>query len=97
MGLANRMLSKTAWSIAALSIAGLGFATPLRAETSDAAYCAQLTTLAMRYTGSATAGGGNRPDPMAMWAIEHCKDNPAVAIPVLEMTLRNSRVPLPSR
>ena len=97
MDLANRILSRAAWSMAALSIAAIGFATPLTAAANDAAYCAQLATLTLKYTGTATAGAANRPGPIQMWAIDHCQDQTAAAIPLLEKTLRDNRVPLPAR
>ncbi len=97
MGVVYRPPSRFAWAIAALSVATIGAATPSGAATSDAAYCAQLAALAMNYTGTSTAGAAMRPGPLEMWAVDHCKDRPAEAIPMLEKTLRDNRVPLPVR
>ena len=68
------------------------------AQSDDAAYCAQLGALALRYTGSAGGQGGLRPDFTTVGAIDDCKKgNTAAGIPVLEKTLRNNGFTLPKR
>jgi hypothetical protein len=71
---------------------------PAIAQSDDAAYCAQLGALALRYTGSAGGQGGLRPDFTTTGAIDDCKKgNTAAGIPVLEKTLRNNGFTLPKR
>ena len=73
-------------------------AIPAWAQTDDAAYCAQLGALAVKYTGMAGGNGGTRPDLDTAEAINECqKGNTAAGIPVLEQKLRNSRISLPKR
>jgi hypothetical protein len=71
---------------------------PAAAQSDDAAYCAQLGALALKYTGSAGGNGGLRPDFSTTGAIDDCrKGNTAAGIPVLEKTLRNNGFTLPKR
>ena len=81
-----------------LLLAGAALASPAIAQSDDAAYCAQLGALALRYTGSAGGQGGLRPDFTTVVAIDGCrKGNTAAGIPVLEKTLRNNGFTLPKR
>jgi hypothetical protein len=81
-----------------LLLAGAALASPAVAQGDDAAYCAQLGALALRYTGSAGGQGGLRPDFTTVGAIDDCKKgNTAAGIPVLEKTLRNNGFTLPKR
>jgi hypothetical protein len=71
---------------------------PAAAETSDAAYCAKLAELALRYTGKVGLEGEIKPMPTTVVAMEACRQgNPAAGIPVLEKTLRDNRITLPAR
>jgi hypothetical protein len=71
---------------------------PAVAQRDDAAYCAQLGNLALRYTGSAGGEGGLRPDFTTLGAIDDCnKGNTATGIAVLERKLRNNGFTLPKR
>ncbi len=71
---------------------------PAAAQGDDAAYCAQLGSLALKYTGSAGGNGGLRPDFSTTEAIDDCrKGNTAAGIPVLEKTLRSNGFTLPKR
>jgi len=84
--------------MALLLLAGAALASPAVAQSDDAAYCAQLGALALRYTGSAGGNGGLRPDFTTVGAIDDCrKGNTAAGIPVLEKTLRNNGFTLPKR
>jgi hypothetical protein len=84
--------------MALLLLAGAALASPAVAQSDDAAYCAQLGALALRYTGSAGGQGGLRPDFTTVGAIDDCKKgNTAAGIPVLEKTLRNNGFTLPKR
>jgi hypothetical protein len=68
------------------------------AQSDDAAYCAQLANLALRYTGSAGGDGGLRPDFTTLGAIDDCnKGNTAAGISVLEKKLRSNGFTLPRR
>ena len=83
---------------ALLLLAGTVLPSPAVAQSDDAAYCAQLGALALRYTGSAGGQGGLRPDFTTTGAIDDCKKgNTAAGIPVLEKTLRNNGFTLPKR
>jgi hypothetical protein len=84
--------------MALLLLAGAALASPAVAQSDDAAYCAQLGALALRYTGSAGGQGGLRPNFTTVGAIDDCKKgNTAAGIPVLERTLRNNGFTLPKR
>ena len=84
--------------MALLLLAGAVLSSPAVAQRDDAAYCAQLGALALRYTGSAGGQGGLRPDFTTVGAIDDCrKGNTAAGIPVLEKTLRNNGFTLPKR
>jgi len=64
----------------------------------DAAYCAELGHLALRYTGHAGGNGGLAPDYTTLDAIDDCyKGNTARGIPILEKKLRCSGFTLPKR
>jgi hypothetical protein len=81
-----------------LLLAGAVLSGPALAQGDDAAYCAQLGALALRYTGSAGGNGSLRPDLTTLGAIDDCKKgNTAAGIPVLERTLRNNGFTLPKR
>ena len=83
---------------ALLLLAGATLSSPVLGQSDDAAYCAQLGALALRYTGSAGGQGGLRPDFTTVGAIDDCrKGNTAAGIPVLEKTLRNNGFTLPKR
>jgi hypothetical protein len=84
--------------MALLLLAGAALSSPAVAQGDDAAYCAQLGALALRYTGSAGGQGGLRPDFSTVFAIDDCKKgNTAAGIAVLEKTLRNNGFTLPKR
>lgn len=84
--------------MALLLLAGAVLSSSAVAQSDDAAYCAQLGALALRYTGSAGGQGGLRPDFTTVGAIDDCKKgNTAAGIPVLEKTLRNNGFTLPKR
>ena len=84
--------------MALLVLAGAVLSSPAVAQSDDAAYCAQLGALALRYTGSAGGQGGLRPDFTTLGAIDDCKKgNTTAGIPVLEKTLRNNGFTLPKR
>ena len=84
--------------MALLLLTGVVLSSPAVAQSDDAAYCAQLGALALRYTGSAGGQGGLRPDFTTVGAIDDCrKGNTAAGIPVLEKTLRNNGFTLPKR
>ena len=71
---------------------------PVVAQADDAAYCAQLGNLALRYTGSAGGEGRLTPDLTTLGAIDDCrKGNTAAGIPVLESKLRCNGFTLPKR
>jgi len=81
-----------------LLLAGAALAGPAVAQGDDAAYCAQLGRLALRYTGSAGGEGGLRPDLSTLGAIDDCnKGNTAAGIAVLEKKLRAHGFTLPKR
>jgi hypothetical protein len=84
--------------MALLLLTGVVLSSPAVAQSDDAAYCAQLGALALRYTGSAGGQGGLRPDFTTTGAIDDCKKgNTAAGIPVLEKTLCNNGFTLPKR
>ena len=65
---------------------------------SDAAYCAKLAELTLRYTGKVGLQGELGPTKTTAVAINACKQgNFADGIPVLEKTLRDNRFTLPTR
>ena len=64
----------------------------------DAAYCAQLGRLALRYTGHAGGNGGLAPDYTTLDAIDDCnKGNTPRGILILEKKLRCSGFTLAKR
>ena len=68
------------------------------AQSDDAAYCAKLANLALRYTGSAGGEGRLAPDLATLGAIDDCnKGNTAAGIAVLEKKLRSHGFTLPQR
>ena len=87
--------------IGKLLLSTLAFALALpaaaQAQGDDAAYCAQLSVLYLRYLGG--TGLGNRfPDLTAAWAISDCqRGDTAAGIPVLEQKLRDGGFTLPKR
>lgn len=71
---------------------------PTFAQANDAAYCAQLGELAVRYAGSPSGSGDTRPDVAIIDAIDSCnKGDTAKGIKVLEEKLRNNGFTLPKR
>jgi hypothetical protein len=75
-----------------------GFAADTAAQSDDAAYCARLAELVLRYTGSAGGEGRLAPDLSIRAAIEDCnRGNFAAGIPVLERRLRSNGFTLPKR
>jgi hypothetical protein len=81
-----------------LLVASMVLARPAVAETSDAAYCAKLTELTLRYTGKVGLEGELKPTNTTAVAMDACKQgNFAAGIPVLEKTLRDNRITLPAR
>lgn len=69
---------------------------PAVAQRDDAAYCAQLGNLALRYTGSAGGEGELSPDFTTLAAIDDCNTgNTATSIAVLESKLRSNGFTLP--
>jgi hypothetical protein len=82
----------------ALILAGMVPALAAVAQSDDAAYCAQLGNLALRYTGSAGGEGRLSPDLSTLGAIADCnKGNTAAGIAVLEKKLRSQGFTLPKR
>jgi hypothetical protein len=68
------------------------------APVKDAAYCAELGGLALRYTGHTGGNGGLAPDYTTLDAINDCnKGNTAAGIQILEKKLRCSGFTLPKR
>lgn len=79
-------------------LAGAVLSIPAMAQSDDAAYCAQLGNLALRYTGSSGAEGRLAPDLSTLGAIMDCnKGNTAAGIAVLEKKLRSHGFTLPKR
>jgi hypothetical protein len=71
---------------------------PAMAQSDDAAYCARLGSLALRYTGSSVADGRLAPDLSTLGAINDCnKGNTAAGIAALEKKLRSHGFTLPKR
>jgi hypothetical protein len=71
---------------------------PAAAQSDDAAYCAQLGALALRYLTGGTNDGRGVPDLETAAAINDCnKGNTATGIKVLERKLVNNRFTLPKR
>jgi hypothetical protein len=71
---------------------------PAFAQANDAAYCAELGELAIRYAGSPAGSGETRPDLAIINAIDDCnKGNTAKGIKVLEEKLRSKGFTLPRR
>ncbi|MGZ3340269.1 MAG: hypothetical protein ACXU9B_10850 [Reyranella sp.] len=86
------------WRIAAAFVAGAVLSAPVAAQSDDAAYCAQLAGLALRYTGSAGGEGRLAPDLSTLGAIDDCnKGKFAAGIAVLERKLRSNGFTLPKR
>jgi hypothetical protein len=68
------------------------------AQSSDAAYCSQLSALAYKWVGGSGGDGRSYPDLNTLGAIEDCrKGNTAKGIPYLERRLRESHITLPAR
>lgn len=68
------------------------------APVKDAAYCAELGRLALRYTGHTGGNGGLAPDYTTLGAIDDCnKGNTAAGIQILEKKLRCAGFTLPKR
>jgi hypothetical protein len=84
--------------IAASLLACAVLSTSVPAQSDDAAYCARLAGLALRYTGSAGGEGRLAPDLSTLGAIDDCnKGNFAAGITVLERKLRSNGFTLPTR
>ncbi len=89
-----RMIRRIVASLAA----GAVLATSVAAQSDDAAYCAKLASLALRYTGSAGSEGRLAPDLTTLGAIDDCnKGKFAAGIAVLERKLRSNGFTLPTR
>ncbi len=89
---------RLACGLAGFLLAGVLLALPAMAQSDDAAYCAKLADLALRYTGSAGGNGRLTPDLSTTGAINDCnKGNTAAGIAVLEKTLRSQGFTLPKR
>jgi len=72
-------------------------ASPGMAQTSDAAYCAQLAELVIKYIGK-QINGQNRPDSESLVAIDRCDHgDTAAGISILEKKLLKDRFTLPPR
>ena len=70
---------------------------PALAQQDDAAYCATLGQLALRYLGKQQAGE-NKPDLATRMGIEQCQQgNTAAGIATLERKLRDGGFTLPRR
>lgn len=81
-----------------LGLAGAVLVGGAPAQADDAAYCAELGKLAMRYTGSAGGDGRLSPELDTIEAVAECnKGNTAKGIPVLEKKLRANGFTLPKR
>ena len=92
------MTRRMIWRIAAALAACAVLSTSGAAQSDDAAYCAQLASLALRYTGSAGGEGRLAPDLTTLGAIDDCnKGNFAAGISALEKKLRNNGFTLPKR
>ena len=92
------MLRRMIWRIAATLVACPVLSTSAAAQSDDAAYCAQLAGLALRYTGSAGGEGRLAPDLSTLGAIDDCnKGRFAAGIAVLERKLRSNGFTLPKR
>jgi len=86
------------WPIAASLAACIVLATSAVAQSDDAAYCAKLASLALRYTGSAGGEGHLAPGLTTLGAIDDCnKGRFAAGIAVLERKLRSNGFTLPAR
>ena len=84
--------------VTALLVACSVLASSASAQSDDAAYCAELGRLVLRYTGSAGGEGRLAPDFTTLGAIDDCrKGNFAAGIPVLEKKLRSNGFTLPKR
>jgi len=67
------------------------------AQTTDAAYCARLAELVVRYIGK-QINGQNRPDSDSLVAIDRCDHgDTATGIPILERKLLAGGFTLPPR
>jgi hypothetical protein len=67
-------------------------------QVNDAAYCAELGRLALRYTGHTGGNGGLAPDSSTLDAIDDCRrGNTALGISILENKLRCAGFTLPKR
>ena len=81
-----------------LFLAGVLLPLPAVAQSDDAAYCAELSRLALRYLTGGTAEGRGVPDLNTRSAIDDCsKGKTAAGIPVLEKKLRSNGFTLPKR
>ncbi len=68
------------------------------AQSEDAAYCAELSRLALRYLTGGTSEGRGVPDLQTSAAVNDCRQgNTAAGIPVLERKLRSNGFTLPKR
>ena len=83
---------------ATLLLSWASLSDPAAAQSDDAAYCAELGRLTLRYTGGAGAEGRLAADFATVRAIQDCnKGNFAAGIPVLERKLRSNGFTLPKR
>jgi len=77
----------------------LSFATPAMAQGSDAAYCHALSAKYQEYIGHGSGGrhgGADNQNADARMAVDKCNAGDTSGIPVLERTLKDARIELPS-
>ena len=81
-----------------LLLADLLLPLPASAQSDDAAYCAQLSALALRYLTGGSVEGRGVPDLQTSAAVNDCRSGKTAAgIPVLEKKLRSNGFTLPKR
>jgi hypothetical protein len=86
------------WRVLPLLLLVLPPPFPVSAQSDDAAYCAELSAIALRYIVGGTDLGRGMPDLETAGAINDCnKGNTAAGITVLERKLRNNGFTLPKR
>jgi hypothetical protein len=86
------------WRLLPFPLLALLLSMPTAAQSDDAAYCAQLSALALRYLVGGTDQGRGVPDLETAAAVNDCnKGNTAAGIKVLERKLVNNRFSLPKR
>lgn len=86
----------------AMTLAGVALAVAVSsavlAQSSDAAYCGKLSDAYDKYVQTTGSRGSKQPPLVNVTEAQaRCKTDPASAIPVLEQTLKDNKLPLPSR